>query len=319
MMSRPLVSIVIAAYKSRVDHLSAAICSALNQSWFELEIIVCDDSPDDSLRDVAEGFRDPRVGYKHNVPSLGVARNHWVSFAQARGEFIAVLNHDDWLAPGFVERLACILMQQPRAVLAFCDHWVIDARGRRLDAESDSNSASWGRAQLAEGMHRPFERLVQDQTIPMAMGTLFRRSALPAVLPAEAGPAYDLWLTYLLCRSGGGAWYVHERLSAWRTHEASLSSQGGLAWLEGSAECWYQVANDKRFASIRQTARSKAALGYFSCATRVWADGQRRDCMRFALRSLNALLTLKGVVACLLPLLPRRFAPARWVRGQSAA
>lgn len=318
-MSRPLVSIVIAAYKSRADHLSTAISSALNQSWLDIEVIVSDDSPDDRLRVLAEGFRDPRLRYRHNVPALGVARNHWVSFAQARGEYIAVLNHDDWLAPGFVDRLARVLQQQPRAALAFCDHWLIDASGRRLDAQSDSNSVACGRAGLAEGMHRDFTHLVGQQTIPMAMGALFRRSALPELLPADAGPAYDLWLTYLLCCSGGGAWYVPERLSAWRTHGTSLSSAGGLAWFLGTATCWQQVARDRRFANIRQAARNKAALSFYSCATRSWAGGRRADCLRYALNSLRATFTLKGLSACALPLLPTRLAPARWVRGQSAA
>lgn len=318
-MSRPLVSIVIATYKSRVDHVSTAISSALNQSWTALEVIVSDDSPDDNLRALAESFRDPRLLYRHNVPALGVARNHWASFAQAQGEYIVVLNHDDWLAPGFVERLALVLQQQPEAVLAFCDHWVIDVRGRRLVAQSNSNSAACGRSQLTEGMHRDFTHLVGEQAIPMAMGALFRRSSLPESLPADAGPAYDLWLTYLLCCSGGGAWYVPERLSAWRTHESSLSSEGGLPWLQGAAACWYRIARDKRFVGIRRTARTKAALGYYSCATRSWAGGRRADCLRFALRSLSAMPTLKGLTACVLPLLPTRLAPARWARGLKAA
>jgi len=318
-MHTPLVSIVIAAYKSRSDHLSAAIVSALSQTWREIEIVVSDDSPDDSLRRLVASFRDARLRYAHNVPALGVARNHWVSFAKARGAYIAVLNHDDWLAPLFVERLVDVLEREPAATLAFCDHWVIDAAGRRLQAESDHNTSLSGRATLSEGLHQPFVRLVGEQTIPMAMGAVFRSSALPGELPAEAGPAYDLWLTYLLSCAGGGAWYVKERLSAWRTHDTSLSSAGGIAWLRGSATCWSQVADDARFVDIRNDARKKAAQGFYACATRSWAGGRRLDCVRYAGRSLGAMLTLKGVLACLLPLLPKRLAPLRWVRGQGMA
>lgn len=318
-MPRPLVSIVIATYRSRRDHLSAAIVSALGQTWREIEVIVSDDSPDDGLRGFVAAFRDPRLRYRHNAPALGVARNHWVSFGEAKGEYIAVLNHDDWLAPTFIERLAGVLRQQPEVALAFCDHWLIDTQGRRLDAESARNSDAWGRMQLAAGLHRPFATLVGEQTIPMAMGTLFRRSSLPADLPPDAGPAYDLWLTYLLCRGGAGAWYCSDRLSAWRTHVGNLTSQGGLSWLHGSATCWHAMAKDRRFAAVRRTARRKAALGYYGCAVRSWADGRRGDCVRYALRSLNALLTFKGLAACVLPLLPTRLAPLRWTRGQGAA
>lgn len=303
-MSRALVSIVIATYQSRHDHLSAAIASALGQTWESIEIIVCDDSPNDALAAFVTGFGDPRLRYRHNAPPLGVARNHWVSFTEARGEYLVVLNHDDWLAPTFVEQLAQALHQQPDAVLAFCDHWIIDVRGRRRDADTDRNSDAWGRAQLAPGMHCPFPALVAEQTIPMAMGALFRRSALPRTLPADAGPAYDLWLAYLLCRDGGGAWYVRKHLSAWRSHADNLTSGGGLAWLKGSATCWQAMSRDPLFRSLNHITRRKAALGFYGCAVRAWTDGQRLACAGFALRSVQAQLTLRGLLACLLPVLP---------------
>ena len=318
-MCQALVSIVVATYRSRHDHLGAAIRSALDQSWQEIEVIVSDDSPEDSLRGFVAAFGDPRLRYRHNRPALGVARNHWVSFGEAKGEYIAVLNHDDWLAPAFVERLVGVLGKQSDAVIAFCDHWIVDESGRRLDDETHRNSAAWGRTTLAEGMHLPFVSLVGDQTIPMAMGSLFRRTALPAKLPSDAGPAYDLWLSYLLCREGAGAWFVRERLAAWRTHFGSLTSQGGMSWLLGSANCWHTMARDLRFASVRRTARRKAALGYYGCAVRSWADGRRIDCVRYALSSVMSVLTLKGLAACMLPLLPTRLAPARWTRGQGRA
>lgn len=317
-MQRPLVSIVIATYKSRHEHLSVAIRSALAQSWREIEVIVSDDSPDDALRTLVAGFADARLRYRHNVPALGVAQNHWLSFSESQGDFVAVLNHDDWLAPTFVRRLGEALLKHPQAVLAFCDHWVIDADGRRLEAETAANSARWERAGLAEGMHRPFLHLVGKQTIPIAMGTLMRRSALPSRPPPDAGPAYDLWLSYLLGRSGGGAWYVRDRLSAWRTHDANLTSVGGLDWLQGAAACWQAMADDAQCVAVHRVARRKAALGHYGCAVRSWAMGRRLDCVRHAWRSVRAAVTLKGLVACLLPMLPVRFAPSHWVGRQGA-
>src|SRR5262249_41108536 len=65
-MQNPLVSIVITAYATRPDYLSTAIQSALGQTWGNLEVIVSDDSPDQSLRVLVEQFADPRVRYRHN-------------------------------------------------------------------------------------------------------------------------------------------------------------------------------------------------------------------------------------------------------------
>ena len=307
-MHTPLVSIVVATYKSRRDYLSEAITSALAQTWRDIEVIVSDDSPDDGLRRLVESFDDVRVRYRRNAPALGVARNHWACFRAARGEYIAILNHDDWLTPTFVEQLAGALLANPQAVLAFCDHWIIDADGRRSIEATEQASVSWGRARLAEGMHRPFFDLVQAQTIPMAMGTVFRRSSLPEVLPDDAGPAYDLWLSYLLSRGGGGAWFVPQRLSAWRTHAANLTSQAGADWLLGTARCWQAMAHDPCFHGLRQSARRGAARAYRSCAVHSWSQGRSSECLRYALRSLRCLPTLKSLVACALPLVPRSLA-----------
>lgn len=316
---RPLVSIVVATYRSRPDHLSAAIASALNQRWGEIEVIISDDSPDDRLRVLVAGFRDRRLHYRHNTPALGVAENHWSSFRAARGEYIAVLNHDDWIAPRFVDRLVTALQQHPEASLAFCDHWVIDAAGRRREDETERNSRLWGRDTLADGLHRPFAHLVEKQTIPMAMGTLFRRAALPASLPADVGPAYDLWLSYVLCREGSGACYVAERLSAWRNHETNLTSAAGLPWLHGAARCWEVMAADTALAELRPRSRRKAALGYYNCAVRCWARGEPVRSLGYAVRSMRNGLTAKGLAACLLPIVPSRLAPRRWsARGEAA-
>lgn len=308
---RPLVSIVVATYRSRHDHLGVALRSALAQTRGDIEVLVCDDSPDDSLRTFVAGFADPRLRYHHHRPSLGVAANHGWAFARARGELIAVLNHDDWLAPQFVEQLAGALKHEPGAVLAFCDHWVIDGAGRRLDQETTRSSTAWGRAGLAGGLHRPFADLVVRQTLPIAMGTVFRRAALPE-LPALAGPAYDLWLSYLLCRGGAGAVYVAQRLSAWRTHADNLTSQAGLPWLLGSASCWDTMARDPLFAEQSRSVRAKAAQAWVGCAQRAWAAGRRADALRYGACSLVNRASLRGLLACLLPLLPPRLAPARW-------
>jgi glycosyltransferase involved in cell wall biosynthesis len=315
----PLVSIVVAIDRSRPDHLSAALLSALSQTLRDIEVIVTDDSPDDGLRGLVEGFHDPRVRYVRNLAAVGLVRSHWAAFERARGEFVVVLNHDDWLAPQFAASLADVLQRAPYASVAFCDHWVVDASGRRLDAESERNSTDWGRPTLAPGMHRPFARLMATQTIPMVSGAMFRRAALPAGLPADAGPAFGLWLSYLFCRSGGGAWYVPERMSARRCPDPLLGAKDGLPWLYGSAACWKRVADDRNFAEVRTVARRKAAMGFYGCALHSWAAGHRADCIRFAWRSLGALLTLKGLLACMLPLLPRRWAPPRWARRQGVA
>jgi glycosyltransferase involved in cell wall biosynthesis len=308
-MQNPLVSIVMTAYASRPDYLSTAIQSALGQTWDNLEVIVSDDSPDQSLRVVVERFGDRRLRYRHNAPALGVARNHWACFREAQGEFVAVLNHDDWFAPTFVERLVAPLRENNEMALAFCDHWVVDANGKTLAEETEKTSGHWNRAGLSEGVHRPFVELLAGQTIPMVMGAVFRKRLLPEALPDHAGPAYDLWLTYLLCRTGLGAYYVRERLSSWRAHADNLTNRGGFDWSQGAAECWRAISADGRLAAIHHVAKRKAALAYYSCAVSSWVGGRGAACLACGWQSLKSLPTWRGLIACLLPVVPKRLAP----------
>ena len=175
------------------------------------------------------------------------------------------------------------------------------------------SSVLWGRASLAAGLHQPVPALAVNQTIPLAMGALFRRSALPPELPAHAGLAYDLWLAYLLCRQGDGAWYHPERLSSWSTHSGNLTSAGNVDWLNGAATCWREASEVPLFAPWKRAMRRKAAQGFSACAVRSWARGGSRAAgFRFALRSLSVAPSLKGLAALCLPVLPRRCAGARW-------
>jgi glycosyltransferase involved in cell wall biosynthesis len=284
-----LVSIIVATYKTQHAHLHAALHSALSQSHPHLEILVVDDSPTNSLRSLVQGLGDGRVRYQHNQPALGVAHNHWQALAQARGEFVVVLNHDDWLAPEFVQVMLAALQAQPQVVLAFCDHWVINSQGQRLLRQSDEVSAAWGRSNLAPGLHPTFAGLVVSQSIPMVMGTLFRRSALPAHWPEHAGPAYDLWLAFLLCRTGGAAWYVPQRLSAWRTHTGNLTSIAGMDWRLGAASCWQAMLQEPLFARHQAQVRARAAGAWRACATGAWRQGRLWQAAHFAWRAIQSM------------------------------
>ena len=294
-MINPKVSIIIATYQSKEVHFVQALDSALNQSFKNIEILVSDDSPTDELKDLVLSRNDKRVKYQHNKPALGPAKNHWHAFSRATGDYIAILNHDDLLASEFVEQLLSELDENTDSVLAFCDHWIIDADGNKLFKQSDEASSFYGRSALSAGLCHSFSQLVLAQTIPMAMGSLFRRSSLPKVFPSS-GPAYDLWLTYLLARTGGSACYVPNRLSSWRNHEDNTTSGGGVAWLEDSANCWLSVANDKFFSRYRNVALSKSARGYLACSMRQWKNQRRLSSFNYTLRSLSAYFTVRALL-----------------------
>jgi glycosyltransferase involved in cell wall biosynthesis len=308
-MTRPKVSIVIATYKSKEDHFICALDSALGQSYKNIEILVNDDSPTDELKKLVLSRHDQRIIYQHNHPPLGPARNHWNAFSKAKGDYITILNHDDLLSSEFVEQLISYLDDNPECVLAFCDHWIIDGKGDKQFNQSDEASKFYGRSDLPAGACHSFDKLVMSQAIPMAMGSLFRRSSLPKELPS-AGPAYDLWLTFLLARTGDPAFFVPKRLSSWRNHEDNTTSGGGVAWLDDSARCWLAVSNDPFFNCYRTAALSKSARAFLACSIRQWKNTDRLSSFHYALFSLRINFSFKALIISLIVLwLPFKLVP----------
>jgi glycosyltransferase involved in cell wall biosynthesis len=269
-MNKAAVAVCIGAYRTPPGWLRQAIQSVLAQTLPVAEILIGDDSPDDRLRAVVTAFGDARIRYVHHRRPRGVAANHAWLLGEARSEFVAILNHDDFWAPTFAAVLAAALQKHPQAVLAFCDHHVAHADGRIDVTASRLNSQRWGRDVLAAGLQRPFHALVAAQSVPLAMGALIRRSALDNVLDGgwvrTAGPAYDLWLAYRLARGHAGAVYVPQRLSAWRMHGSSLTHAAGADWLEGAALAWHAMASDPEFADHRRTLWAHAAAAWRASA-----------------------------------------------------
>ena len=112
----PLFSIVTPVYNPPLDVLETMVQSVLDQTFTDWELILVDDcSPDERvrelLRDVAA--REPRVRLIERSENghIVVASNDGVD--AARGEFIALLDHDDLLVPKALAHMARAIATDP--------------------------------------------------------------------------------------------------------------------------------------------------------------------------------------------------------------
>jgi glycosyltransferase involved in cell wall biosynthesis len=96
------LSVVVPTFR-RPRLLAEAITSALAQRDVATEVIVVDDSPEGSAREVVQSLADERVIYlQREVPSRGrpaLVRN--TGWPRARGRFVHFLDDDDRVAEGF--------------------------------------------------------------------------------------------------------------------------------------------------------------------------------------------------------------------------
>lgn len=102
----PLVTIAIPAYKSK--YIKIAIDSAIKQTYKNIEIIIVDDSPTDTIKDIVKEFNDSRIKYFKNTQNLGKenpAKNWNKCIEYASGDFFSLLCDDDYYEPTFIEEL----------------------------------------------------------------------------------------------------------------------------------------------------------------------------------------------------------------------
>ncbi len=116
------VSVIIAAYN--VDHyLGRAVHSALDQEGVAVEIIIVDDGSTDNTWALATHFNDPRIRCFQLPENKGpsIARN--TGIANARGEWIAVLDGDDTFKPARLAR--CLELAKAKKADAVVDNVLV--------------------------------------------------------------------------------------------------------------------------------------------------------------------------------------------------
>lgn len=111
---RPLISVLMPVYDTPEAWLRAAIESVINQAYPHWELcIVNDASPQPHVKRVLEEYRlrDARIKIAHRDRNgqIAIASNN--ALAMARGEFVALLDHDDELERHALFRLAQAIVE----------------------------------------------------------------------------------------------------------------------------------------------------------------------------------------------------------------
>ena len=131
----PIVSVIIPTYKgSRA--LDRAIDSVLQQSFREIEIIVVDDNdPLSSDRKNTEKLmkryvEDKRVCYIKHKQNLNGSAARNTGIAVAKGDYIALLDDDDYYLPDRIEKSVAYLEENNDAVGVYVGVDLTDENGR---------------------------------------------------------------------------------------------------------------------------------------------------------------------------------------------
>lgn len=119
-MSEIKVSICIPTY-NQVEYLKKCIQSILVQDYLDYEIVISDDSTNDTVKSYIDSLNlNQKISYYRNSPSLGTPENWNHAISKAQGKYIKVLHHDDFFTESYsLAQFVLMLENNPKADFGF--------------------------------------------------------------------------------------------------------------------------------------------------------------------------------------------------------
>ncbi len=131
MSKTPFISICIPTYR-RTTYIRQSLESCLKQNYDDYEILVNDDTEDDSIKSIVSSFGSEKIRYFQNIPPIGMMPKFNAFLDLAAAEWMMILCDDDYLEPDFLETLSRHIKNYPRATLVRSRYRLIDGSGREL-------------------------------------------------------------------------------------------------------------------------------------------------------------------------------------------
>jgi glycosyltransferase involved in cell wall biosynthesis len=180
---------------------------------FDFEIVIGEDRSSDLTRNIVQSFQEQypqKIRALLHQRNLGMMENCSYTISQGRGEYIAVLDGDDyWTNPQKLQAQVDFLEANPEYALCFHDARILALEG------------GWNKETCCGSDHQKivsFEDIICDVHIPTS-SLVFRRSALgnypPAWLNSLNAPDRPL---FLLLASNGPGYYFNETWGVYRKH-----------------------------------------------------------------------------------------------------
>jgi len=230
-ISHPKITIAIPTYK-RPECLKQAVDSVLNQiNYNDFEIIIIDNEAnftDESINiQLIKQYNNPRILYYINEENIGMFGNWNRCIQLARGEYITILNDDDWLEENFLSISSKFLI----------DNCAIYTQAKNIDLRKNkSNSKDSDKLLLIKEKIKKLNLMdfFFYNWSPGSLGILFKTDKLIELggYNKDYYPSSDYILHANYIREFGGL-YIYEQLSNYRIeHNESLNVTTAIKWQE---------------------------------------------------------------------------------------
>jgi glycosyltransferase involved in cell wall biosynthesis len=150
-MRLPTVSVIMASY-NHADFVKQAIESVLAQQGVDFEFLIADDGSTDQTREVIASIKDERIQFFPNEVNRGACIVTNELIGRASGEFIALINSDDyWCTPEKLAYQVQILREKPDVGACFGRAIFIDKDGIEIDKTEYPFAAIFNQENRSQG------------------------------------------------------------------------------------------------------------------------------------------------------------------------
>lgn len=286
------VTVAIPAYNAAAT-IERTLRSVLAQADEHVEVIVVDDGSTDETAAVVRAVGGSRVRMLHRQGgSVAAARN--LAMREARGDWVALLDADDYWLDGHLSALRQAIVRAPDAVVCFGAALHVDEQGtliRRFDVEED---------------HATVDGLLRRRIQPTTSATTVRRDVALDVGGFDEGfrvvgvEDVDLW--WRLARRGRCV--VQPRhLTVYVVHQDRDRKRSRTWLLDLRAD--RERCIERLDGHVGRELQRVANAQHHAILARYWLiAGMREEGRRDALRALRYAVTPDGLAALGLSCLP---------------
>ena len=282
-MAIPFFSIVIPTY-NRSDFIGATLASVQQQQFTNWEVLVVDDGSTDNTAQVVAVAADSRIQYLPKINGeRGAARNY--GLARAQGEYVIFLDSDDQFQSDHLAGLHAKIQElnRPNFIAA------------KYNFDRDGVLADSDLAGVAEGWYG-LDFFVRGNALACNICVRRENPGLHKFEEDRRYAAVEDWM-FMLENTQQDRVYITDAVTlTMNDHDARSMRADNTALVRK-----LQLALDWMLERITLTPEQRRALTgrlYYLCAIHAYADGNRREALRFA--RLAAPYLPKGQAAVLL-------------------
>lgn len=133
---QPLISVIMPTYNAKVEWLVEAIESIRSQLYSNWQLCIADDaSTDPAIKPLLMDYqaKDPRITVVFREKNGHIAEASNSAIATAKGDWLALIDHDDVIVPHAFYCIAKAINDHPNAGLIYSDEDKLNVHGKRCD------------------------------------------------------------------------------------------------------------------------------------------------------------------------------------------